>query len=113
VGWGKNQSRTNIHEFLGIRKGELVANGGHHRFLTRVEICVGMLEWKDHDFLRSLSRPWVGWRKRPTGAKKPVGFTDPPLEGDMSAAEVELLPPKSEDIAVSRWQQQRRAGGEV
>jgi hypothetical protein len=37
---GGNQSRTNIHEFLSIRKGEFIANGGHDRFLTRVEICV-------------------------------------------------------------------------
>jgi hypothetical protein len=36
------QLRTNIHEFLGIRKGEFIANGGHDRFFTRVEICVAM-----------------------------------------------------------------------
>ena len=31
-----------IHEFLGIRKGEFIANGGHDRFFTRIKICVAM-----------------------------------------------------------------------
>jgi hypothetical protein len=33
------KKRTNIHEFLGIRKGEFIADGGHDRLFARVEIC--------------------------------------------------------------------------
>ena len=35
-----NENATNIHEFLGIRKGEFIADGGHDRLFARVEICI-------------------------------------------------------------------------
>lgn len=36
-------SATNVDEFLRVREGELVANGGHDRLLACVEICVAMM----------------------------------------------------------------------
>lgn len=36
------ESTTDVDEFLGVREGELVANGGHDRLLACIEICVAM-----------------------------------------------------------------------
>jgi hypothetical protein len=39
--WEK-ESNTNVDEFLSVREGKLVANGGHDRLLACIEICVAM-----------------------------------------------------------------------
>jgi hypothetical protein len=35
---------TNIDEFLNVRKGKFIANGGHDRLLACIEICVAVVE---------------------------------------------------------------------
>jgi hypothetical protein len=52
-----NEKRTNIHEFLGIRKGEFIADGGHDRLFARVEICIHPKRELDIRFSLSLTPP--------------------------------------------------------
>jgi hypothetical protein len=79
---------TNVDEFLSVRKGKLVANGGHDRLLACVEICVAMWNIRVTTAILSLQKCGIGVQREKVKL---------PLEGEDSA-EDELLPPKMEDI---------------
>ena len=93
---GIGRITTNIDEFLGIRKRKLVANGGHDRLLAGVEICIAKRNIRVTTAFHSPVQ-----KKQPDAGKElcqKLGQTLP--LGEEESAEVELLPPKMEDIAI-------------
>lgn len=102
-------STTNIDEFLGVREGKFIANGGHDRLLACIGIYVSMWNIRVSTVTPPPS-PKVGLRKGNDGVSGEK-LSQSPLEGIVSA-EVELLPPKMDDIAVSEKQKVKKKKGD-
>ena len=82
---------TNVDEFLSVREREFVANGGHDRLLACYEICAVI--W--NIIIKGLL-PRLLEKERAENCTTLEEYMLP--LGREESAEVELLPPKIEDI---------------